>query len=64
LGYGKGYQYPHDYPAGWVQQRYLPDGMDAAFWEPGARGREEVLARVLRERRSVSPQQNQPPRGK
>ena len=64
LGYGKGYQYPHDYPAGWVQQRYLPDGMDVAFWEPGGRGREEVLARVLRERRSVSPQQNQPPRAK
>ncbi len=60
LGYGKGYQYPHDYPAGWVSQRYLPDGMDIQFWEPGYRGREEVLARVLRERRSVPPHENKP----
>ncbi|HYF95952.1 MAG TPA: replication-associated recombination protein A [Symbiobacteriaceae bacterium] len=53
LGYGKGYQYPHDFAAGWVQQRYLPDGVEGPFWEPGTRGREEVLARVLRERRAI-----------
>jgi putative ATPase len=58
LGYGKGYLYPHDYAAGWVQQRYLPEGVEAPLWEPGARGREEVLARVVRERRSVPPEQN------
>ncbi|MGE5674099.1 MAG: replication-associated recombination protein A [Mycobacterium leprae] len=58
LGYGKGYQYPHDFPVGWVAQRYLPEGVNGPFWEPGARGREEVLARVLRERRSVTPAQN------
>lgn len=57
LGYGKGYEYPHAYPAGWVQQRYLPEGVDGPFWEPGARGREEVLARVLRERRALGMQQ-------
>lgn len=60
LGYGKGYLYPHDYPAGWVSQRYLPDEIKTTFWEPGLRGREEVLARVLRERRSVPPQENRP----
>lgn len=58
LGYGKGYQYPHDFTAGWVQQRYLPEGVDGPFWEPHNRGREETLARVLRERRSVPPSQN------
>ncbi|HWI61383.1 MAG TPA: replication-associated recombination protein A [Symbiobacteriaceae bacterium] len=58
LGYGKGYEYPHDYPTGWVEQRYLPEGVDGPFWEPGARGREEVLARVLRERRALGMQHN------
>lgn len=27
LGYGKGYQYPHDYPGNVVEQQYLPDKM-------------------------------------
>jgi len=58
LGYGKGYLYPHDYAAGWVAQRYLPEGVEGPFWEPGVRGREETLARVVRERRSVVPEQN------
>lgn len=32
------YLYPHDYPTGWVQQRYLPEGLErGAFWHP-ARG--------------------------
>jgi putative ATPase len=58
LGYGKGYLYPHDFAAGFVQQRYLPEGVNGPFWEPGNRGREEVLARVVRERRAVSAEQN------
>lgn len=29
------YLYPHDYPTGWVQQQYLPDGLQrGAFWHP------------------------------
>ncbi len=33
------YLYPHNYPAGWVEQRYLPEGLDrGAFYEPGPRG--------------------------
>lgn len=58
LGYGKGYQYPHDFAAGWVAQRYLPEGVEGPFWEPATRGREEVLGRVVRERRSVAPEEN------
>ena len=27
LGHGIGYQYPHDYPSGWVAQQYLPDNL-------------------------------------
>ncbi|WP_165253569.1 replication-associated recombination protein A [Adlercreutzia sp. ZJ304] len=36
--YGK-YKYPHNYPGGWVDQQYLPDGLKrGAFWHPGDRG--------------------------
>ncbi len=33
------YQYPHDFPEGWVDQQYLPDGLErGAFFTPGPRG--------------------------
>ncbi|ERI04133.1 replication-associated recombination protein A [Atopobium sp. oral taxon 810] len=33
------YLYPHDYPAGWVEQQYLPDGLKKGdFYTPSARG--------------------------
>ena len=33
------YLYPHNYPEGWVAQRYLPEGLDrGAFWHPSPRG--------------------------
>ncbi len=36
--YGE-YKYPHSYPEGWVQQRYLPDGLEkGAFFHPSERG--------------------------
>ena len=36
--YGE-YKYPHSYPAGWVDQRYLPEGLErGCFYQPGARG--------------------------
>ena len=37
-GYGD-YLYPHDYPAGWVEQRYLPEGLErGCFYHPTERG--------------------------
>ncbi|MDO4797116.1 MAG: replication-associated recombination protein A [Coriobacteriales bacterium] len=37
-GYGT-YRYPHDYPAGWVEQRYLPEGLERGdFFFPSSRG--------------------------
>ncbi len=37
-GYGA-YLYPHDFPAGWVPQQYLPDGLSRGdFYHPGPRG--------------------------
>ena len=39
------YRYPHDDPRGWVDQRYLPDGLElGAFWRPAGRGWEQWRA--------------------
>lgn len=36
--YGE-YKYPHNYPEGWVDQRYLPDGLEkGCFYRPTERG--------------------------
>jgi putative ATPase len=36
--YGE-YRYPHDYPSGWVDQQYLPDGLKRGdFFHPSPRG--------------------------
>lgn len=36
--YGE-YKYPHDYPGGWVDQRYLPNGLERGyFYHPSERG--------------------------
>ncbi len=33
------YHYPHDDPAGWVEQQYLPEGLEhGAFYQPSERG--------------------------
>jgi putative ATPase len=61
LGHGEGYRYPHDDPAGWTVQRYLPPAVgEARFYEPVEVGDErEVARRVaywrrLRERGAAS----------
>ncbi len=39
------YRYPHDYPEGWGDQRYLPEGLErGAFWQPSGRGWEQWRA--------------------
>ncbi len=50
LGHGEGYDYPHDDPQGWVDQRYLPDGMgDRRYYEPSPHGHEqEIVDRMTR----------------
>ncbi len=44
------YLYPHDFPGHWVEQRYLPDGLESGcFYQPGESGweayRVEAVAR-------------------
>jgi putative ATPase len=54
LGYGKGYQYAHDYAGHWVADDYLPDALvSERFYQPGTLGREkdwgvEIAARQQR----------------
>jgi putative ATPase len=44
LGHGRGYEYPHDDPRGWVAQQYLPDGWeDVRYYHPSAHGEEGRL---------------------
>ncbi|MGH2461184.1 MAG: replication-associated recombination protein A [Chloroflexota bacterium] len=51
-GYGRGYEYPHDFAPDdprRYQQRYLPDGIDGGFYEPRAIGYEaKILERMRR----------------
>ena len=32
IGHGRGYQYPHDDPAGWVAQQYRPDHLEGRIY--------------------------------
>ena len=53
LGLGRGYLYPHDYPNHWVDQEYLPEGLqEQCFYHPSTQGEEKKLAQVWQERRS------------
>ncbi len=54
LGAGEGYQYPHDFPGAWVDERYLPDdpGLSAPYYEPSDRGHEAKMRERRRRRQS------------
>jgi putative ATPase len=44
LGHGAGYRYPQDDPAGYLDQRYLPEGLDrGALYRPSKHGAEPDL---------------------
>jgi putative ATPase len=50
LGYGRGYEYPHDYPDAMVGQIYFPRELEnQVYYRPTERGREKMLAQHLRE---------------
>ncbi|HZE20078.1 MAG TPA: replication-associated recombination protein A, partial [Candidatus Angelobacter sp.] len=49
LGYGKGYEYAHNYEEAIVGQRYLPKELqDARYWEGVPRGQEAELVERLK----------------
>lgn len=50
LGYGKGYQYAHDYEGAFTLQEHLPDELKGAvFYEPTDRGREAAIRDRMRQ---------------
>ncbi|MDG2426948.1 MAG: replication-associated recombination protein A [Acidimicrobiales bacterium] len=49
LGHGQGYDYPHDHPEGWVDQRHRPDELDGhRYYDPSSRGFEQEVAERMR----------------
>jgi putative ATPase len=48
LGHGKGYEYPHDDPRGWVEQQYRPaEVADRVYYRPSSHGAEEEIAKRM-----------------
>ena len=48
-GYGKGYQYSHDYPGNFSPQEYLPDAIaNTTLYDPGQNVRENELRKRLK----------------
>ncbi len=49
LGHGQGYLYPHDFPQHFVNQTYMPEGMEKLiFYRPGEQGYEKELGERLK----------------
>ncbi len=52
IGYGKGYQYPHDFPSTHLSQDYLPERLKGkVFYHPQGEGFEEVIKNRMKKRR-------------
>ena len=57
MGYGEGYEYPHDDPRGWRPQQYRPEeSAGSVYYEPSPHGSEqEIHDRWLRTRNRPLP---------
>ena len=62
LGHGKGYLYPHDFPAHWVKQQYMPtELLGTRYYIPSDQGQEAKIKEnhdrrsALREKTDVFP---------
>ena len=42
-----GYKYAHDYPNHYVDQQYLPDGVEGGFYVPSEMGHEKEIKERL-----------------
>jgi putative ATPase len=48
LGYGKGYQYPHDFPDHFVEEEYLPENLKGKiYYHPSDQGFEREIKKRL-----------------
>lgn len=49
IGYGKSYQYAHDFPGNFVEQQFMPDAIDGVkLYDPGNNASEERQREYLR----------------
>lgn len=54
LGYHKGYKYAHDFENHYVQQQYLPDGLEGVrFWNPASNQQENKMCDYLNAIRKI-----------
>ena len=54
FGHGKGYLYPHSYREHWVEQQYLPSGLQGqVFYQPSDRGYEASIQTQVARRREA-----------
>ena len=62
LGFGLGYDYPHDFDNGWVDQQYLPDSLVGShFFDPSGYGHEKDLVEQWRARTGAATAADQGP---
>jgi putative ATPase len=48
MGFGRGYQYPHDFEGNYVPEEYLPDALRGSrFYDPKDSGHEKLIAERL-----------------
>lgn len=53
-GYGEDYKYPHNYPESWVEQPYLPGGLEGRrFYQPRQNGQEPSLAAWINKKKGA-----------
>ncbi len=51
LGYGKDYLYSHNYPGNFVQQEFMPEGLEnTQFFKAGSNSREKEIEKYIQER--------------
>lgn len=54
FGHGMGYLYPHSYTGHWVNQQYLPRGLEGRiYYRPGSLGYEGTIKRDVERRREA-----------
>ncbi|MEA5465113.1 AAA family ATPase [Leptothoe sp. PORK10 BA2] len=54
FGHGQGYLYPHAYRDHWVEQQYLPSGLQGkVFYQPSAQGYEDTIRLEVARRREA-----------
>jgi len=53
LGRGKGYQYPHSVPQGYIPQEYMPAEFAKTYYQPTDRGQEQHIQKFLNTLRNM-----------